>query len=162
MEEDDPAVELNAAERDRFDRLLEDAIEALPPAIRELIEHVPVVVLDSPTPVMLASLKRDGVLEQAADGLDLCGLHTGVAITQRSVEDPGGWGGLAGGGEADAESGGPERIHLFRKGIIDLAGGWEQPQAEEEVYEEIRITLLHEIGHHFGLEEDDLEDLGYA
>ncbi|MHC4429586.1 MAG: metallopeptidase family protein, partial [Planctomycetota bacterium] len=63
----------------------------------------------------------------------------------------------------------PETIHLFREGIIDHAGGWErwtdedgEPLGgEEAVIREIRITLLHEIGHHFGLDEDDLEALGY-
>ena len=62
-----------------------------------------------------------------------------------------------------------DTIHLFRRGIIEEAGGWE-PWLDDEgiewggadrVLEEIRITLLHEIGHHFGLEEDDLTALGY-
>lgn len=151
--------ELSAAERDRFDALLEDVLETLPPQIRALVDQVPVVVLDRPTPELIESLKREGTLEPEADGSDLCGLHTGVAITERSLEDPEGWGA---GGWGGGWGGGPEQIHLFRAGIIDLAGGWEQPHAEQEVYEEIRTTLLHEIGHHFGLDEDDLEALGYA
>lgn len=154
---DEGDVQLTDTARDRFDRLLEDVIETLPERVRTLIEQVPVVVLDRPTGEMVESLIRDGTLEPDADGLDLCGLHTGVAITERSVEDPEGWGGHLG-----LEGAGPEQIHLFRIGIIDLAGGWEQPHAEQEVYEEIRITLLHEVGHHFGLDEDDLEELGYA
>lgn len=154
---DDARREFSDHERERFDRLLEDVMEALPERVRDLIEQVPVVVLDHPTPDMVESLIRDGTLEPGDDGLDLCGLHTGVAITERSVEDPAGWGGHLG-----LEGTGPEQIYLFRKGIVDLAGGWEQPHAEQEVYEEIRITLLHEVGHHFGLDEDDLEELGYA
>lgn len=149
--------ELTHAERERFDRLLEDAIESLPGNVREMLDHVPVVVLDCPTPEMVQSLKQDGTLESEADGMDLCGLHTGVAITERSVEDPGGWG-----LQHVLDASGPEQIHLFRIGILDLAGGWEQPNADEEVYEEIRITLLHEVGHHFGLDEGDLDELGYA
>jgi predicted Zn-dependent protease with MMP-like domain len=143
-----PPPELNAAQRTRFDELLEDAIESLPPNVRALVDQVPIVVLDEPTPEMVVSLVRDGTLMAGEDGLDLCGLHTGTAITERSVEDPVG--------------GGPEQIHLFRRGICDLAGGWTQPHAEQEIYEEVRITLLHEIGHHFGLDEDDLDELGYA
>jgi predicted Zn-dependent protease with MMP-like domain len=77
---------------------------------------------------------------------ELCGLHTGVAITDQSVEDSGRL---------------PTDIHLFRVGIVALAGGWGGRDAEERIGDEIRITLLHEIGHHFGLEEDDLADLGY-
>lgn len=148
--------ELGHEERERFDRLLEDAIESLPANVRELLDHVPVIVLDCPTPAMIRSLKKEGTLEPEADGMDLCGLHSGVAITERSVEDPGGWGAHHAG-----DASGLEQIHLFRIGILDLAGGWKQPNAEEEVYEEIRITLLHEVGHHFGLDEEDLGELGY-
>lgn len=147
---------LSPAEQDRFDALLEDVLEGLPARVRSLTDEVPVVVMDHPTPEMVRSLIQSGVLETGADGLDLCGLHSGVPMTERSVEDPGGFGGW---GE---EGSGPEEIHLFRLGIVDLAGGLEGPDADERVYEEIRITLLHEIGHHFGLDEDDLEELGYA
>ena len=54
----------------------------------------------------------------------------------------------------------PETIQLFREGIVAAAGGW--PAGAEAVAEEIRVTVLHEVGHHFGLEEDDLEEVGYA
>ena len=56
----------------------------------------------------------------------------------------------------------PSDIHLFRDGILDLVGGWDVPDARQSLEEEIRITLLHEIGHQFGLDEDDLDRLGYA
>ena len=89
------------------------------------------------------------------DPADLCGLHSGIPLTERSVSDPG--------GEI-------ETISLYRLGIVEAAGGWRRWQDDEgrswggidRVREEIRITLLHEIGHHFGLDEDDLERLGYA
>jgi predicted Zn-dependent protease with MMP-like domain len=82
---------------------------------------------------------------------ELCGLHTGVAFTERSVTSSGDL---------------PSEIRLFREGILAEAGGWEEPgedvdAVEDSIYEEIRITLLHEIGHQFGLDEDDLERLGY-
>jgi predicted Zn-dependent protease with MMP-like domain len=147
---------LSDAHRDRFDRLLEDVLEELPPRLHALLDEVPLVVLDRPTPEMVAALVKEGTLEPGADPAELCGLHTGVAITERSIEDPGGW------GPWGAEGSGPEQIHLFREGIIALAGGFDPPHADDDVYEEIRITVLHEIGHHFGLGEDDLEDLGYA
>jgi predicted Zn-dependent protease with MMP-like domain len=148
---------MNPRRRDRFDELLQDVIDGLPPRIHALIDEVPVVVLDSPTPEMVRSLKAEGTLGPEDTGDDLCGLHTGVGMPDRSIEDPGGWGPVGGG-----DSGGPEQVHIFRDGIVSLAGGWEHPEAEEDIYEEIRITLLHELGHHFGLDEDDLEELGYA
>ncbi|MGH7245157.1 MAG: metallopeptidase family protein [Phycisphaerales bacterium] len=136
---------LNSRDRDRFDALLEEAIEQLPPALRKLIDEVPVVALDRPTPEMLRDLGVDPNDEEEATSF--CGLHTGVANTEKSVDRS---------GEL------PSDIHLFREGIVELAGGFEQPEADDIVYEEIMITLLHEIGHEFGLDEDDLERLGYA
>lgn len=139
---------MNARERERFDALLEDVLESLPPALLALLDEKPLIVEDAPNP----ALRREmGVDEE--DGHDLLGLHTGAGLTQRSVTD-------------DPELG---MIHLFRAGIIEHAGGWEewidedgQPYGgDEAIREEIRITLLHEIGHHFGLDEDDLAELGY-
>ena len=134
---------MTGEERDRFDRLVEDAIDALPGRVRALLDEVPLVVLDEPTPEILRDLGISPTDQAALD--ELCGLHSGTALTERSVEHP------------DL----PDVIHLFRRGIVALAGGWGGRQADEEVYEEIRITLLHEIGHHFGLDEADLENLGY-
>jgi predicted Zn-dependent protease with MMP-like domain len=132
-------------ERERFDELLEAIIESLPPGIRELLEEVPVIVEDYPAPDVLREFRDpDGTLP-ARD--ELCGLHSGIAFTERSVEST---------GEL------PNGIYLYREGIIAQAGGWDAPDAEEAVLDEIEITLLHEIGHQFGLDEDDLEKLGYA
>lgn len=140
---------LTRAHRQRFDALMEEAVQSLPPQLHDLIEQVPVIVLDRPTPAMLRSLGIDPADEEEVSGL--CGLHSGTAITERSVVD-----------HADV----PEEIHVFREGIINLAGGFDAPgrtpeDADQAVYDEIMITLLHEIGHHFGLSEEDLERLGY-
>lgn len=136
---------MNKQQQDRFDRLLEDALEALPDHFRRAIDEIPVIVVDRPDARLVKELVRDGVLEPGEE--DPMGLHTGVAITDRSIESSGVL---------------PGNIHIFREPIVDLAGGWDQPQADDEVYEEIRTTLLHELGHHFGLDEDDLDELGYA
>jgi predicted Zn-dependent protease with MMP-like domain len=132
------------AQRERFDALVGDAIAALPARVRAMLDEVSVVVLDEPEPAMLKDLGVD--LAEEPGALDeICGLHTGTMLTERGVE------------HGDL----PTVIHLFRRGIVALAGGWERPNADDEVYEEVRVTLLHEIGHHFGLEEEDLEELGY-
>jgi predicted Zn-dependent protease with MMP-like domain len=130
-------------ERDRFDALMDDCLSALHDRIGHLLDEISIVVLDEPTPEMLKDLGIDPADEEALN--ELCGLHTGTALTERSVE------------ATDL----PTQVHLFRRGIVSLAGGWESPNADDEVYEEIRITVLHEMGHHFGLNEDDLEELGY-
>lgn len=147
---------MRAADQQRFDALLERAIEALPYHFREVLEEVPVIVMDRPDERMIEQLKRDGLLDpvepgdpadpEAASG-ELMGLHSGIAITEESVLNS---------GEL------PPQIHVFREALVEFAGGWEQDGAEEEIYEEIRITLLHEIGHHFGLDEDDLDRLGFG
>lgn len=132
---------MNDRHRARFDRLLEEVIEALPERIARLLDEVPVIVEDLPGDDILADL---GMPRDEAD--ELCGLHTGEAFTERGVEGTGPF---------------PSEIRLFREGIVAEAGGWGGADADERVREEVRITLLHEIGHQFGLSEDDLTGLGY-
>ena len=137
---------MTRTERERFDELFEEILASMPPGIHRLIEEVPLVLEDKPSSALLREL---GIDEDEI----LCGLHTGVPLTDRSVERP------------DAS----DVVQIFREGIIDMAGGWEELEDEEgpfggveRIREEIRITILHELGHHFGLDEDDLDELGYA
>ncbi len=131
---------MNAGQRRRFDVLLEEVLAGMPDQVHELLEEVPLLVEDHPS---------DDVLEQMGIAFreDLCGLHDGIALTERSVEH-------------DAHL--PHTISIYREGIISLsieeAGGW----SDEEIAHQIQVTILHEIGHHFGLDEDDLERLGYG
>jgi predicted Zn-dependent protease with MMP-like domain len=139
---------MKRSERDHFDRLLEQVVADLPQELKAMIDEVPVVVEDHPSPALLRELGID----PEEDGL--CGLHSGVPLTDRSVSQPS----L------------PDVVTLFREGIVEEAGGW-TPWIDDEgvaqggqdaVVHEIRITLLHEVGHHFGLDEDDLSRLGYG
>ncbi|MEN0019433.1 MAG: metallopeptidase family protein [Planctomycetota bacterium] len=129
-------------QRERFDAMVAAVIDGLPAGVQRVLDEVSVTVLDRPTPVMLAEL---GMSEADAD--DVCGLHTGVGLTERGIED---------------QPMAPDVIHLFRFGTVRVARGWHGPDADARIGEEIRITLLHEIGHHFGLDETDLDDLGYG
>jgi predicted Zn-dependent protease with MMP-like domain len=149
--------------RQRFDDLLRDVIDELPSSARRALEEISIVVDDLPDRKLSKELERDGLTEEE-EADDILGLHTGQALTERGTGDTGSL---------------PTVIHLFREPIVahalEFRGGvdplpegastpkWgDQPTDDEEVYEEIRITLLHEIGHHFGLDEDDLDELGYA
>ncbi|HRJ49557.1 MAG: metallopeptidase family protein [Phycisphaeraceae bacterium] len=132
-------------ERERFDQLLDRVVGSLPPGVRRLLDEVPVIVLDRPTRRMIDELSAEHGEDLSEDVL--AGLHSGLSLTERSVEHSGTL---------------PEEIHLFREGIVELADGWDGDDADERVAEEIRVTLLHEIGHHFGLDENDLDRLGYA
>ncbi len=73
---------------------------------------------------------------------DLLGLYDGVALTERT--------GVA----AELEL--PDRIFIFRRPLLDLCA------TDAELVEEVRITVVHEVAHHFGIDDDRLHDLGYA
>lgn len=130
--------------QERFDALLERLLVALPDRVRAVLDEVPLHVMDEPDRLILKDLGVEPAdMDDAVE--ELCGLHTGFMLTERPIE-------------LDAVL--PDEIHLFRRGIALMAGGWNAD--DETVAEQIRITLLHEIGHHFGLEEEDLDELGYA
>jgi predicted Zn-dependent protease with MMP-like domain len=133
---------LPAAERRAFDELLDEVFAALPSKWKDVVHEVRIVIDDRPSREMLRSL---GMSEDEAT--ELCGVHTGVP------------GGLEEGWEPTPE------IELYREGIIAEAGGWQgkhsTPEQRDAVREQIRITLLHELGHELGLDEDDLGRLGY-
>lgn len=131
-------------ERDEFDQLLDGEVDALPEQILALLDEVPLVVDDEPSAELLESLG----MTPGQD--DLCGLHDATAYTEQTVER--GW---------DM----PGQIMLFRGPIQRLAAEITRDAAgryRDELHRQIRITLLHEIGHHFGLDEDDLDRLGYG
>lgn len=131
---------LSPSQRRTFDDLLESIIDELPENLHQLLEEVPLIVEDEPSAKLMAEMRLD------RRGTLLCGLHWGIALTQRSVEQSGML---------------PDRMMLFREPIMRLAGigrGGRRRDLERQV----RITLLHEMGHHFGLDEDDLAQLGYA
>lgn len=148
---------MSPAHRNRFDRLLEEVLESLSPGLRALLEEVPLIVDDRPDAALARELYEELGHEEGESVEDfassLCGLHTGVALTERSVTHSGDL---------------PEHIRIFREGIVNIAGGWEAQADETDetvddaVAEEIAITILHEVGHHFGLDEKALEELGYA
>ena len=112
----------------------------MPPAIHELIDKVPLHVEDHPSARVMA---RTGV----HDRRQLCGLYTGIPLTKRSVEHSGQL---------------PDVVTIYREGILSAAADAHGRLRTDHLRREIRITLLHELGHHHGLEEEDLRELGYG
>jgi predicted Zn-dependent protease with MMP-like domain len=96
-------------------------------------------------PDELAGLVRNVVVlvepEPPADDPDLLGLYDGVALTDRY-------------GDMLPEL--PDRIFIYRGPLLDMC------ETEEELVEEVRITVVHEVAHHFGIDDARLHDLGYA
>jgi predicted Zn-dependent protease with MMP-like domain len=132
-------------DRALFDRCFRRALGGLPGHVRRVIdEDVPIVVLDAPTPEMMADLGLDP--SDPGSLTSILGLHTGVALTESSIED----GPVL-----------PPVVHLFRLALLEHATDESGRVDPETLEDEIRTTLLHELGHHFGLDEDDLENLGY-
>ncbi|MCA9204795.1 MAG: metallopeptidase family protein [Pirellulaceae bacterium] len=130
---------LTDEQRAYFDRQLEYVMGEMPPRVHELLREIPMYVDDYPSPQIMRRMRL-----RRPD--QLCGLYTGVPLTQRSVE--------LSGVLSDV-------IHIFRLGILSMATDRQGRLNEAELRRQIRITVLHELGHHHGLDEDDLEELGY-
>ncbi len=130
---------LDPALRERFDRLLEEVLDELPDDVLDLLEECPLVVDDEPSERTLRQMR-------IGDRDYLCGLYTGIPLTDRSVEHSGVL---------------PDRVQVFRRGVVAAARARKGHLSDRRLKRQIRITVLHEIGHHFGLDEDDLRELGY-
>jgi len=126
--------------RDYFDRQLEAVMQEMPPQIHKLLDEVPMYVEDYPSRHVL----RDSRVRHA---WQLQGLYTGIPLTERSV--------MHSGVLSDV-------IHVFRLGVLTSATDRRGEIDEAELRRQIRITILHELGHHHGLDEDDLAELGYG
>lgn len=128
--------------RKQFDQLVADAVASLPPAYRSLLDNVAVLVEDFPA--------AQGPPESVAEDDDLLmGEFIGVPRTGRALWD------------MPPE---PARVVLYQKNIEAYAAGCAEdepsgPTVEEIIREEVRLTVLHELGHFFGMEEDQLEDV---
>ncbi|MET0449238.1 MAG: metallopeptidase family protein [Aeromicrobium sp.] len=96
-------------------------------------------------PEELAALLDNVVLfiedDAPADDPTLLGLYDGIPLTERD----GTYAGVV-----------PDRIFVYRNPTLEIC------ETEEDVVEEVGITVVHEIAHHFGIEDDRLHELGYA
>jgi predicted Zn-dependent protease with MMP-like domain len=117
--------------RRRFEELVADALDSIPPELGEQMENVAVVVEDWPTAAQLAG--RDGTL---------LGLYEGISLTRRS---PIGYAGVM-----------PDRITIFRGPLSALA------RDETDLARHVRVTVVHEVAHHFGMGDEELEALGWS
>ena len=81
------------------------------------------------------------VEDRHAEDPELLGLYEGVALTER-----------------DSDYGGslPDAITIYRGALLDVC------ESDDEVVQEVAITVIHEIAHHFGIDDDRLEELGWG
>ena len=117
---------------EHFRELVEEAIDTIPAKFARKVRNLAIVIEDAPS----ADLLEDMEIE---DPRDLLGLYQGTPLTER------GWGH---GNQL------PDRITLFQGSIEDVADG-----DEDQIVAEIGETLIHELGHYFGMDEDQIMDI---
>jgi predicted Zn-dependent protease with MMP-like domain len=110
-----------------FERLVEEALETLPPQFAELVQNVSVVVEEEP-----AAHDRE-LLDDPRD--ELLGIYRGVALTRRTH---------------DMLPMLPDQIAIFRGPIMRIA------RTRHNAIQQIRDTVIHELGHYFGLHDHDM------
>ncbi len=111
--------------RARFEELVTEAMDRVPPELSALIDNCVVLVEDEPP----------------EDDPDLLGLYDGTPLTERGSE---------------YMMALPDRITVFRNPTLEMC------ESDDEVVKEVGITVVHEIAHHFGIDDQRLHELGYA
>jgi predicted Zn-dependent protease with MMP-like domain len=107
---------------DRFEVMVTEALDDLPPALGRLMRNVAVTVEHQPGPP------------------GLLGLYHGVPLTERT---------------SNYSAVLPDQITIYRLAICAVC------DTEDEVIDEVRRTVVHEVGHHFGIDDDRLHELGW-
>jgi predicted Zn-dependent protease with MMP-like domain len=109
--------------RERFEELVGEALDSIPPELARAMRNVAVFVEDdAPDPHLL-------------------GLYEGVPLTERDTH----YGGVL-----------PDRITIFRTNVCAVC------RTEDEIRDEVRTTVVHEVAHHFGIDDDRLHELGWS
>jgi predicted Zn-dependent protease with MMP-like domain len=107
-----------------FERLVEEALDSIPPELGAVMSNVVVLVAD-----------------EAPPGEDLLGLYEGIPLTERD-----GWyAGVL-----------PDTITIYRLPILRICA------TREDVVDEVRTTVIHEVAHHFGIDDDALHEMGWG
>lgn len=123
---------------EEFEGIVSDALDSIPDHLFDALENVIVTVADEPDDDQLAAMDSDGA--EVCDD-ELLGLYDGLPLTERGAYY----------GEGDL----PDVITIF-KGPHERCF-----EGRERVHEEVRKTVIHEVGHYFGNDEAMLEEMGY-
>lgn len=117
--------------RSEFERLVYRALSQIPAELRAYLDNVDIVVEDWPTrEQLLGSGIKDGEL--------LLGLYEGIPLPERF----------------DYNMVLPDKITIFQKAIEEIC------ETKEQVVQEVRDTVIHEVAHHFGIDDERLRELG--
>jgi predicted Zn-dependent protease with MMP-like domain len=116
----------------QFEKLVDEGLKLIPTDIRRLMDNVQIVIENKPGDELLDDL---GVPEDET----IYGLYEGTPLTERSTE----------------YSAFPDRIIIYRQPLLE---DFDDP---EELRYEVARTVIHEVGHHFGIDEERLAELGW-
>jgi predicted Zn-dependent protease with MMP-like domain len=125
--------ELMKVSDEEFDAIVQRAVRRIPDEIRRHLDNIIITVRKRPTTAML----RDLGVEYDDD---LLGLFQGVPLTERSVTAPPLF---------------PDTIYVFQEPLENMC------ESVEELEEEIEVTVVHEVAHYIGMDEQRLIELGY-
>jgi predicted Zn-dependent protease with MMP-like domain len=119
-------------DREEFEKLVVQALDELPAWVHEMMDNVEVTVADAPS---VAQLRRQGL----RPGQLLLGLYEGVPRTRRTTR----YGLVL-----------PDKITLFRLPILTVC------RTRDQIAVRVRSVVVHELAHHFGIDDDRLRELG--
>lgn len=108
----------------RFDELVSDALDLIPPELADAMDNVVVLVAN-----------------RHPQHENLLGQYEGVALTERGSDYAGSL---------------PDAITIYREALLDAC------DSEDEVVDQVTITVIHEVAHHFGIDDERLDQLGWA
>lgn len=117
--------------RAAFEDLVAEALDSIPPEFMTELDNVEVVVEDEPPPEVVADL--------VPRGHTLFGLYHGIPKTERGIH----------------YQSMPDKISIYRGPIVRAF------RTPARIKEQVRRTVIHEIAHHFGIDDDRLHELGW-
>ena len=120
--------------REEFEDLVSEALDELPEEFAQRLDNVEVVIEDEPRPELLRSMGMDPRRDT------LFGLYQGVPLHLRGSS----YGGIL-----------PDKITIFYRPLLHAC------RTPDRIRQQVRRTVIHEIGHFFGLNDKVIRDLGY-
>ena len=109
---------------ERFEDLVSEALDLIPPDLAAAMDNVVVLVAD-----------------RHPQDPELLGLYEGIALTERDSSYAGAL---------------PDTVTIFRESLLEIC------ETEQDVVEEVAITVIHEMAHHFGIDDERLYELGWG
>jgi predicted Zn-dependent protease with MMP-like domain len=120
---------------EQFEQVAQEAFDTLPPELQERTENLHIVIEEQPG---MEIVRRMHLRSPAS----LLGLYEGIPLTHRTTT-------------YGVHPVVPDKITLYRKNIMRVAG------TDDRIRQTIRDVLIHEIAHHYGMDEDQIRAAGY-